>query len=44
MFSTWDGNSFTDPTLDDLYILGISNENTAMHDARILAEMEANNP
>lgn len=45
MFSTWDGTSFTDPTLDDLYALGISNENQAMRDARILAEMEAaNNP
>jgi hypothetical protein len=43
MFSTWDGTNFTDPTLDDLYILGISQENTAMRDARILAEMEANN-
>jgi hypothetical protein len=40
MFSTWDGSSFTDPTLDDLYDLGISNENTAMRDARILAAME----
>ncbi len=44
MFSTWDGTSFTDPTLDDLYALGISNENQAMRDARVLAEMEANNP
>lgn len=45
MFSTWDGISFTEPTLDDLYTLGISNENQAMRDARILAEMEAaNNP
>ena len=44
MYSTWDGTSFIDPTLDDLYILGISQENTAMRDARILAEMEANNP
>lgn len=45
MFSTWDGISFTDPTLDDLYTLGISQENQAMYDARVLAEMEAaNNP
>lgn len=44
MFSTWDGINFIDPTLDDLYILGISIENQAMQDARILAEMEAENP
>lgn len=43
MFSTWDGNSFTDPTLDDLYTLGISNENQAMYDARIAALETANN-
>lgn len=45
MFSTWDGAYFIEPTLDDLYTLGISQENQAMYDARVLAEMEAaNNP
>lgn len=38
MYSTWDGSSFTDPTLDDLYDLGIAVENTAMMEARIAAE------
>lgn len=40
MFSTWDGTVFTDPTLDDLYNLGIALENTAMREARIAAEAE----
>lgn len=44
MFSTWDGTSFIDPTLDDLYDLGIALENTAMRDARILAAMESEDP
>jgi len=44
MFSTWNGNSFINPTLDDLYDLGISQENQAMQDARILSQIEANNP
>lgn len=35
MYSTWDGATFTEPTLDDLYDLGISLENTAMRDARL---------
>jgi hypothetical protein len=38
LYSTWDGTSFTEPTLDYLYSLGISSENTAMRDARIAAE------
>ena len=38
MYSTWDGLTFTDPTLDDLYDLGISQENTAMLEARLAAE------
>lgn len=38
MFSTWDGSTFTDPTIDDLYDLGISQENTAMREARLAAE------
>ncbi len=41
MWSTYDGTGFTPPTLDYLYEIGISNENQAMKDARILAEMEA---
>jgi hypothetical protein len=40
MWSTYDGTSFTDPTIDYLYEIGISNENQAMLDARILAAME----
>jgi hypothetical protein len=45
MFSTWNGTLFIDPTLDDLYDLGVSLENQAMHDARVLAAIEAaNNP
>lgn len=38
MYSTWDGLTFTEPTLDDLYDLGIAQENTAMRDARLAAE------
>lgn len=38
MFSTWNGEVFTDPTLDDLYDLGIAQENTAMREARLAAE------
>lgn len=44
MYSTYDGTVFTPPTLDYLYEIGISNENQAMMDARILAEMEAEDP
>jgi hypothetical protein len=44
MWSTYDGTSFTPPTLDYLYEIGISRENQSMHDARILAEMEAEDP
>lgn len=40
-YSTWDGSTFTDPTLDDLYVLGVSQENTAMREARIAAEKAA---
>ena len=39
MFSTYDGSTFTDPTLDDLYDLGIAQENTAMMEARLAAEV-----
>lgn len=38
MYSTWDGTIFTDPTLDDLYNLGIVVENTAMMEARLATE------
>jgi len=34
-WSTWNGTEFTPPTLDYLYSIGVSNENQAMHDARI---------
>jgi hypothetical protein len=45
MWSTYDGTEFTPPTIDYLYEIGISSENQAMIDARILAAMEAeNNP
>ena len=38
MWSTYDGTTFTVPTLDYLYEIGISQENTAMREARIAAE------
>lgn len=41
MFSSYDGKVFTDPTLDYLYERGISQENTAMMEARIAAEQAA---
>jgi hypothetical protein len=44
MWSTYDGTSFTAPTIDYLYEIGISIENQAMVDARILAEMESEDP
>lgn len=37
MFSSYDGKVFTEPTLDYLYERGISQENTAMMEARIAA-------
>jgi len=40
-WSTWDGTKFTDPTLDYLYSIGVSNENQAMADARNAATAEA---
>jgi len=39
-WSTWDGTTFTDPTLDYLYSIGVTVENQAMHDER-LAKIEA---
>ncbi len=38
MWSTYDGSTFTAPTLDYLYEIGISNENTAMMEARLAVE------
>jgi hypothetical protein len=35
MWSTYDGTVFTPPTLDYLYEIGVSQENTAMRLARI---------
>jgi hypothetical protein len=40
LYSSYDGETFTKPTLDFLYEIGIAFENTAMRDARILAAME----
>ena len=37
MWSTYDGTVFTEPTLDYLYEIGISQENTAMMEARLAA-------
>lgn len=34
MFSSYDGQTFTPPTLDYLFEIGISSENQAMFDAR----------
>jgi hypothetical protein len=41
MWSTYDGTTFTAPTLDYLYEIGIANENTAMMEARLAAQAEA---
>jgi len=38
MWSTYDGTTFTNPTLDYLYEIGISQENTAMMEARLAAQ------
>ena len=40
MWSTYDGTTFTAPTLDYLYEIGISQENTAMMEARLAAQLE----
>ena len=44
MWSTYDGTVFTPPTLDYLYERGITNENTAMMEARLAAEAVAEQP
>ena len=41
LYSSYDGTTFTNPTLDYLYSIGISSENQAMFDAR-LAEEQTN--
>ena len=38
LYSSYDGTTFTDPTLDYLYSIGISSENQAMYDARLAEE------
>ena len=43
MWSEYVNGEFINPTLDYLYSIGVSNENQAMRDARILAQMEENN-
>ena len=40
MYSFYDGTTFTAPTLDYLYEIGISSENTAMMEARLAAQAE----
>ncbi len=37
MWSTYDGTTFTPPTQDYLYEIGVANENTAMIEARLAA-------
>jgi hypothetical protein len=41
LYSSYDGKTFTKPTLDYLYERGISFENTAMNEARVAAEKAA---
>jgi hypothetical protein len=43
MWSTYDGATFTAPTLDYLYEIGISQENTAMMEARLALVEESTN-
>lgn len=43
-YSSYDGTTFTPPTLDYLYEIGVSNENQAMQDARLAAAETVNNP
>jgi len=38
MWSTYDGTTFTAPTLDYLYEIGVSQENTAMKEERLAAQ------
>lgn len=41
IWSTYDGETFTPPTLDYLYEIGILSENPAMRDVRLLAEEQS---
>lgn len=41
MFSSYDGKTFTDPTVDDLYDRGLLPENSAMIKERLAAEEAA---
>jgi hypothetical protein len=41
MYSSYDGSTFTEPTLDYLYEIGVINENTAMKEERLAAQAEA---
>jgi hypothetical protein len=43
MWSIYDGTTFTAPTLDYLYEIGVAQENTAMREAR-LAEQPVEEP
>jgi hypothetical protein len=38
MWSSYDGTTFTEPTLDYLYEIGVAQENQAMYEARLAAE------
>jgi hypothetical protein len=38
--SSYDGTTFTEPTLDYLYSIGVSNENQAMYEARMAKAQE----
>ena len=38
MWSSYDGTTFTEPTLDYLYEIGISQENQAMYETRLAAD------
>lgn len=40
LYATYNGTSFTEPTLDYLYERGAASENQAMYEARIAAQVE----
>ena len=44
LHSSYDGATFIEPTLDYLYEIGISQENTAMKNARLAAEILVEEP
>jgi len=41
MWSSYDGTTFTTPTLDYLYEIGVSDENTAMEEERLAKQAAA---